>query len=75
ADKYTGSIVAFGKLRGVISSKALMLPHRHKLNLAAVVVSFLLLISFVNAGGSTAALLIVTVIALAFGYHLVASIG
>ncbi|WBA16225.1 Re/Si-specific NAD(P)(+) transhydrogenase subunit beta [Salinivibrio proteolyticus] len=72
---FTGSIVAFGKLRGVISSKALMLPHRHKLNLAAVVVSFLLLISFVNAGGSTAALLIVTVIALAFGYHLVASIG
>ncbi|OOF09762.1 MULTISPECIES: Re/Si-specific NAD(P)(+) transhydrogenase subunit beta [unclassified Salinivibrio] len=72
---FTGSIVAFGKLRGVISSKALMLPHRHKLNLAAVVVSFLLLISFVNAEGSTAALLIVTVIALAFGYHLVASIG
>ncbi|OOE34893.1 NAD(P) transhydrogenase subunit beta [Salinivibrio kushneri] len=72
---FTGSIVAFGKLRGVISSKALTLPHRHKLNLAAVVVSFLLLISFVNAEGSTAALLIVTVIALAFGYHLVASIG
>ncbi len=31
---FTGSIVAFGKLRGVISSKALALPHRHKLNLA-----------------------------------------
>ncbi|SIO31668.1 Re/Si-specific NAD(P)(+) transhydrogenase subunit beta [Salinivibrio sp. ES.052] len=72
---FTGSIVAFGKLRGVISSKALMLPHRHKLNLAAVVVSFLLLISFVNAEGSTFALIVVTIIALAFGYHLVASIG
>lgn len=72
---FTGSIVAFGKLRGVISSKALALPHRHKLNLAAVVVSFLLLISFVNAEGSTFALIVVTLIALAFGYHLVASIG
>lgn len=72
---FTGSIVAFGKLRGVISSKALALPHRHKLNLAAVVVSFLLLINFVNAEGSTFALIVVTLIALAFGYHLVASIG
>lgn len=29
---FTGSIVAFGKLRGKISSKPLMLPNRHKLN-------------------------------------------
>jgi len=29
---FTGSIVAFGKLRGIINSSALMLPHRHKLN-------------------------------------------
>jgi len=35
---FTGSIVAFGKLRGKISSKPLMLPNRHKLNLAALVV-------------------------------------
>ena len=34
---FTGSVVAFGKLRGLISSKPLMLPHRHKLNLLAVV--------------------------------------
>ena len=45
---FTGSIVAFGKLRGKISSKPLMLPHRHKLNLAALVVSFLLLVAFVR---------------------------
>jgi NAD(P) transhydrogenase subunit beta len=42
---FTGSIVAFGKLRGKISSKPLMLPNRHKLNLAALVVSFVLLVS------------------------------
>ncbi len=36
---FTGSVVAFGKLRGKISSKPLMLPNRHKLNLAALVVS------------------------------------
>ncbi|MFQ6370734.1 Re/Si-specific NAD(P)(+) transhydrogenase subunit beta [Shewanella sp. YIC-542] len=72
---FTGSIVAFGKLRGMISSKPLMLPHRHKLNLLAVVVSFLLMLYFVNAGGNTFAMLLMTLIALAFGWHLVASIG
>ncbi|WP_244086506.1 NAD(P)(+) transhydrogenase (Re/Si-specific) subunit beta, partial [Aeromonas caviae] len=66
---------AFGKLRGLISSKPLMLPHRHKLNLLAVVVSIALMIHFVNAGGSTFALLVMTLIAFAFGWHLVASIG
>ncbi|WP_434361625.1 Re/Si-specific NAD(P)(+) transhydrogenase subunit beta [Parasalinivibrio latis] len=72
---FTGSIVAFGKLRGIISSKPLMLPHRHKMNLAGLVVSLLLMIHFVNAEGSTFSLILVTLIALAFGYHLVASIG
>ena len=68
-------MVAFGKLRGLISSKPLQLPHRHKLNLLAVVVSLALMIHFVNAGGSTFALLVMTLIAFAFGWHLVASIG
>ena len=73
---FTGSIVAFGKLRGIINSAALMLPHRHKLNLAAGVVSFVLMFIFVsNDGASTVHLYIMTMIALVFGWHLVASIG
>ncbi|MBL4238750.1 Re/Si-specific NAD(P)(+) transhydrogenase subunit beta [Vibrio fluvialis] len=72
---FTGSIVAFGKLRGIIKSSPLNLPHKHKLNLAAVVISALLLTRFVNADGSMFALIVMTLIAFAFGYHLVASIG
>ncbi|WP_318410709.1 Re/Si-specific NAD(P)(+) transhydrogenase subunit beta [Photobacterium leiognathi] len=72
---FTGSIVAFGKLRGIISSSPLNLPHKHKMNLAAVVVSTLLMIYFVKADGSMFALIVMTLIAFAFGYHLVASIG
>lgn len=72
---FTGSIVAFGKLRGLFSSKPMMLPHRHKLNLAALVISFILMIIFVKADGSWFALLLMTLIAFAFGWHLVASIG
>ncbi|WP_136485783.1 Re/Si-specific NAD(P)(+) transhydrogenase subunit beta [Vibrio sp. H11] len=72
---FTGSIVAFGKLRGLIKSSPLNLPHKHKLNLAAVVISALLMVQFVNADGSMFALIVMTLIAFAFGYHLVASIG
>ncbi|AWX15416.1 NAD(P)(+) transhydrogenase (Re/Si-specific) subunit beta [Mergibacter septicus] len=70
----TGSIVAFGKLRGFINSKALMLPHRHKMNLAALVVSFVLMLGFLSSPGLFY-LILMLLIALAFGWHLVASIG
>ena len=72
---FTGSLVAFGKLNGKISSKPLKLPHKHKLNLAALLVSFVLMLVFVSANGSWFALIVMTAIALAFGWHLVASIG
>ncbi|GAA2735805.1 Re/Si-specific NAD(P)(+) transhydrogenase subunit beta [Pedococcus aerophilus] len=71
---FTGSIVAFLKLSARIKSSPLMLPARHWLNLAALVVSALLLVWFVQSH-SIIPLLLMTVIALAFGWHLVASIG
>ena len=52
-----------------------MLPHRHKLNLAALVVSALLMIAFLNNPDNIFPVLLMTAIALAFGWHLVASIG
>lgn len=70
----TGSVVAFLKLSARIPSTPLMLPARHWLNLAALVVSALLLLWFVQSH-SVVPLLLMTVIALAFGWHLVASIG
>jgi len=72
---FTGSIVAFGKLRGIIKSKALSLPGKHWMNLAAIVVSIVLMVTFINAGGSMVYLAIMTAIALLLGLHLVASIG
>ncbi|KRE56283.1 Re/Si-specific NAD(P)(+) transhydrogenase subunit beta [Phycicoccus sp. Soil748] len=71
---FTGSIVAFLKLGARIRSSPLMLPARHWLNLAALVVSAGLLAWFV-ASHSVVPLLLMTVVALAFGWHLVASIG
>jgi len=70
----TGSVVAFLKLSTRISSKPLTLPQRHKMNLAALLISAGLMVWFV-ASGSIVPLLIMTVISLALGWHLVASIG
>ena len=72
---FTGSIVAWGKLKGKISGKPMTLPHKHLLNLGALVLSLILLIVFVAAEGSWFCLILMTIIALAFGWHLVASIG
>ncbi|WNC69791.1 Re/Si-specific NAD(P)(+) transhydrogenase subunit beta [Thalassotalea nanhaiensis] len=72
---FTGSIVAFAKLKGIINTSALMLPQRHKLNLIAGIVCVYLMVDFVQAGGALTPLLIMTAIAFLFGWHLVASIG
>ncbi|MCO4160977.1 Re/Si-specific NAD(P)(+) transhydrogenase subunit beta [Citrobacter amalonaticus] len=75
---FTGSVVAFGKLRGIFASKPLMLPGRHGMNLAALLVSIALMIVFVRSDNllwQSLALSVMTLIALAFGWHLVASIG
>ena len=46
---FTGSLVAFGKLNGKISSKPLQLPGKHKLNLAVLVASLILLAVFLKS--------------------------
>ncbi|WP_448616748.1 Re/Si-specific NAD(P)(+) transhydrogenase subunit beta [Modestobacter sp. URMC 112] len=71
---FTGSIVAFLKLSGRIRSNPLMLPGRNLLNLGALVVFAVLTVLFVVAP-SLGLLIAVTVLALALGWHLVASIG
>lgn len=49
---FTGSIIAFGKLRGLIGSKPLTLPARHFLNLAMLGGSIYLAIPFLQGQGS-----------------------
>ncbi|MFI2703927.1 Re/Si-specific NAD(P)(+) transhydrogenase subunit beta [Cellulosimicrobium composti] len=71
---FTGSVVAFLKLSGRARSAPLQLPGRNLLNLAALVVSLGLVAWFVVAP-SVWPLLLLTVVSLALGWHLVASIG
>ncbi|MGE4614215.1 MAG: NAD(P)(+) transhydrogenase (Re/Si-specific) subunit beta [Planctomycetota bacterium] len=74
---FTGSILAFLKLRGSVSGKPLTLPGRHLLNLLMVAGCVYLAFEFVSAEGHTAVepLLWMTLIACVIGFHMVAAIG
>ncbi|CAL9289998.1 Re/Si-specific NAD(P)(+) transhydrogenase subunit beta [Streptomyces olindensis] len=71
---FTGSVVAYLKLSARIASRPLTLPGKHVLNIGALVAFVGLTIAFV-ASPNMGLLIAVTVIALALGAHLVASIG
>ncbi|RBY97713.1 Re/Si-specific NAD(P)(+) transhydrogenase subunit beta [Blastococcus sp. TF02-8] len=71
---FTGSIVAFLKLSARIKSNPLMLPGRNRLNLGALALFAVLTVVFV-VEPNLLVLSVVTVLALALGWHLVASIG
>ena len=71
---FTGSVIAFGKLRGKIDGKPLLMPGRHWLNLSLAVLCLWLGHSFINGGGAWP-LLIMTLIAFGFGVHMVMAIG
>jgi len=71
---FTGSIVAFLKLSARIKSNPLVLPGKNLLNLGALV-AFVALTTWFVIDPQLWLLVAVTLIALALGWHLVASIG
>jgi len=70
----TGSVIAYGKLSGSIDGKALLLPARNWLNLAAVLACLWLGALFLDHAGPWT-LYLMTAIAFLFGAHLVMAIG
>jgi H+-translocating NAD(P) transhydrogenase subunit beta len=88
---FTGSVIAFGKLRGSLSGKPLLLPGRHMLNLGMVGASIWLGSQFLDSGhvpvwftwlnldpGLDPAwiiLLVVMAISFVLGVHLILAIG
>src|SRR5574343_876864 len=75
---FSGSVIAFGKLSGKIGGKPLLLPARHWLNLAGLLVVIWFGREFINAhdiASGMTPLLVMTVVALLFGVHMVMAIG
>jgi H+-translocating NAD(P) transhydrogenase subunit beta len=70
----TGSVVAFLKLRGTVSGKPLLLPVRHFLNLAMVIVSVVCATMYA-IDGETWTLAVGAAVACVLGVHLVVAIG
>lgn len=75
---FTGSVAAFGKLQGIISSRPLMLPARHWLNLAIAIACVWLGALFLmsdSIGAGNWFLICMTILAFVLGLHLVLAIG
>ncbi|MFT5430244.1 MAG: NAD(P) transhydrogenase subunit beta [Myxococcota bacterium] len=74
---FTGSVIAYLKLKGTLSGRPLLLPGRHALNGSALIASLVLGVVFAGSTGIDGmwALAIMTVIAGLLGMHLVAAIG
>ncbi|MFD1159362.1 NAD(P)(+) transhydrogenase (Re/Si-specific) subunit beta [Roseovarius aestuarii] len=71
---FTGSVIAYGKLAGKVTSAATKLPGGHMLNASAAGVSLICLIWYFNTGGFFP-LFLMTLAALFIGYHLIMGIG
>ena len=75
---FSGSLIAFGKLNGRIGGSPMLLPGRHWMNLAGLLVVIWfgreLINSHTISEGMTP-LIVMTVIALLFGIHMVMAIG
>ena len=75
---FSGSLIAFGKLNGRIGGKPLLLPARHWLNLALLLVVIWFGREFLRADSvqqGMLPLIVMTVVALLFGIHMVMAIG
>ncbi|NVK59454.1 MAG: NAD(P)(+) transhydrogenase (Re/Si-specific) subunit beta [Rhodobacteraceae bacterium] len=71
---FTGSVIAYGKLAGKVTSKAEKLPGGHILNASAAAISVLALFWYMGTGGFFP-LFLMTLCALFIGYHLIMGIG
>jgi NAD(P) transhydrogenase subunit beta len=71
---FTGSIVAFGKLQGLVSGKPLVFPMQHVLN-AAIAVLIVVLVVVVCITQSPVVFWLIVILALALGFLLILPIG
>ena len=71
---FTGSVIAYGKLSGKVTSAATKLPGGHALNAGAALISILCLIWYIQSG-SLLPVVIMALMAFFIGFHLIMGIG
>lgn len=71
---FTGSLVAFAKLQGLVSGRPLVFPMQHPLN-AALGIALVVLIAWLCIGQSPLVFWLIVLLALALGFLLILPIG
>jgi NAD(P) transhydrogenase subunit beta len=71
---FTGSVIAYSKLAGKVTSAATKLPGGHFLNATAAILSILSVVWYLNSG-ELLSMFILMIMALFIGYHLIMGIG
>ncbi|HUN43916.1 MAG TPA: NAD(P)(+) transhydrogenase (Re/Si-specific) subunit beta [Acetobacteraceae bacterium] len=72
---FSGSVIAFSKLQGIMSGAPITFPQQHKLNLALAVILFVLIVAFVATGGDQVIFWIIALLAFAIGFLIIIPIG
>ena len=71
---FMGSVIAYSKLAGKVTSEATKLPGGHYLNIIAAILSLLSVFWYLQSG-ELLPMIILTIMAIFIGYHLIMGIG
>ena len=72
---FTGSIIAFSKLQGIMSGAPIIFPGQHKLNAVLGIVIVLLIVAFVATGGHQLIFWLIALLSFAIGFLIIIPIG
>src|SRR5487761_2521642 len=72
---FTGAVIAFAKLQGIMKGAPIVFPMQHPLNLGLGILAVLLIIAFVASGGSQILFWLLAFLAFGLGFLIIIPIG
>ena len=72
---FSGSVIAFAKLQGLVSGSPVTFPGQHKLNLGLAILAVVLTVAFVATGGNQVLFWLLAFLAFGLGFLIIIPIG
>jgi len=72
---FSGSVIAFAKLQGIMSGAPITFPGQHKLNLGLAILALLLIVAFVVSGGHQVIFWLIAFLSFGLGFLIIIPIG
>ena len=72
---FSGSVIAFSKLQGIMSGAPITFPLQHKLNLGLGILLVVLIVAFIASGGHQVIFWAIALLAFAIGFLIIIPIG